>query len=92
MLNDYERQSLGELESQLAADDPEFVASFRADGQRLRRRSPLWPYTTVIVFAGLLAVLSIALLQPVAAFLAATLAAGCWWVRQARRPHHVEAE
>lgn len=86
MLNDHERQTLAELENQLTAENPEFVTSFRGSEQRLSRRSRSWPYTAVIAFSILLAVLSIALLLPVAALLATALAVGSWWARQARDP------
>jgi hypothetical protein len=93
VLSDHDRETLREIQRQLFVNDPDFERSFRAlDAQPCTRpaasapESPpapsgeyRWVYTTVIVIAGLLAVL----LQLAGSFggaLAFTVIAGSMWL------------
>lgn len=87
MLNDYERETFDCLVRRLEADDPEFVAAFRARKPPPVRsqRSQFWGLlTAVLVVSALLAVLLIVLAQPGSALPAVALALCAWYLR--RRP------
>lgn len=86
MLSDHERRTLKQIQSELAASDPEFERFFAAtEGPQalrgLRRMSLIW---MIAAIAALLNVLSLAIGLTSGAFLFGTIALGAvvcelWW-------------
>jgi hypothetical protein len=67
MLSDYERETFGDLVRQLEADDPEFVAAFRARKRPPTRaqRSPTSAFLAAfMIVSALLAILLVVLGHP----------------------------
>ena len=86
MLSDYERKTLGLIQSDLTASDPDLVRSFMTGGPRPAPRSSRGAYLiwTITVTAALLNMLSLAIGIAPAAFLfgvvtLTALACQLWW-------------
>jgi len=91
MLNDYDRETFDDLVRQLEADDPEFVASFRArKPPPIRTQSPESSgfHTAVMVVSVLLAVLLVVLGQPGGAVAAVALALWAYFLRKSQPDKH----
>ena len=86
MLSDHERRTLGQIQAELAASDPEFAQFFTASDVTptvpgLRRTYLIW---VIAATAALLTLLSLAIGLASGAFLCATVVLGAlvcqlWW-------------
>jgi Flp pilus assembly protein TadB len=91
MMNDYERETFDDLVRRLDADDPEFVASFRARKSpsiRGQQSESSGFHVAVTIVSALLAVLLVVLAQPASALPAVALAVCAWYLRKSQADQH----
>jgi hypothetical protein len=80
MLDDYEKNTLREVEAQLLSDDPEFARAFDARAQDLSRAHLAGVGTTIFLIGGLLVSALVLIAGSLSGAVAFAVATGMIWM------------